>query len=256
MPKAIDIAGRKFGKLTALEPVSGPIRKWKCKCDCGEIVYVKTGALRAGYNKTCGKKQCSSLKNISKALRHVVGKSFGKLLALRIDENRKKRSDGRYSTLVVFQCDCGNERSFLPYKVRSGEIMSCGQCSLMRSDKIKEQLSSDEALFFQVISEYRSNAKKRNLEFALTNEQCISLLSDNCFYCGSKPSRQKTDKCKLGRVLIVNGIDRKDSSKGYLYNNTVSCCIVCNKMKNSTSYKEFVYRIQLMYQNLKMRGVL
>ena len=53
------IAGRKFGRLTALEPAikertsKGNVT-WVCKCDCGELLFVSEGNLISGYIKSCG----------------------------------------------------------------------------------------------------------------------------------------------------------------------------------------------------------
>lgn len=56
---AIDLAGQKFGKLTAIEPTKDRSRTsviWKCKCDCGNICYVSAGDLhrKDHYTMSCG----------------------------------------------------------------------------------------------------------------------------------------------------------------------------------------------------------
>ena len=53
-----DLTGKKFGKLTVLEPTDERINGkivWKCQCDCGNIHYVNTGNLTSGGVKSCGK---------------------------------------------------------------------------------------------------------------------------------------------------------------------------------------------------------
>ena len=52
-----DIAGQKFGKLTALQRL--PKRKgtnyiWKCKCDCGNYCEVDINSLTQGKKQSCG----------------------------------------------------------------------------------------------------------------------------------------------------------------------------------------------------------
>ena len=51
-----DLTGQRFGMLTALEKVKlGHSKyKWKCKCDCGNMTYVRTGHLTSGNIKSCG----------------------------------------------------------------------------------------------------------------------------------------------------------------------------------------------------------
>lgn len=70
------LQGQRFGKLLVLEQVesiienSGMVRTaWKCKCDCGNIITVKTINLKSGDTRSCG---CSHSKGetiIEKILR-------------------------------------------------------------------------------------------------------------------------------------------------------------------------------------------
>ena len=78
--KAIDLTGRKLGKLTVLSkdnnyiaPCGKIITQWKCKCDCGNEVVVTRNNLINGNSKSCG---CSRRDNPS-ALKH--GKSRERL---------------------------------------------------------------------------------------------------------------------------------------------------------------------------------
>ena len=57
--------GIRFGRLTAIEQVEDYIDKnnhhqqqWKCKCDCGKEIIVKSKSLRSGNTTSCG---CSRL---------------------------------------------------------------------------------------------------------------------------------------------------------------------------------------------------
>lgn len=54
---AIDIAGQRFGKLTAIE-VSGRYMDgtvvWLCKCDCGNVTRAIGTRMRNGYVHSCG----------------------------------------------------------------------------------------------------------------------------------------------------------------------------------------------------------
>lgn len=56
MARTIDITGKRFGRLVAIEPTKE--RKcgrvvWKCKCDCGNISYVTSLNLLSGNTKSC-----------------------------------------------------------------------------------------------------------------------------------------------------------------------------------------------------------
>ena len=56
MPIKKDIVGKTFGKLTVLDEYEKILNgtKWKCKCDCGNEVYVYRGKLTTGHTKSCG----------------------------------------------------------------------------------------------------------------------------------------------------------------------------------------------------------
>jgi hypothetical protein len=54
MTKLIDLTGRKFGRLVALEAIKGDRIKWRCLCDCGNVVIIDGGNLREGYTTSCG----------------------------------------------------------------------------------------------------------------------------------------------------------------------------------------------------------
>lgn len=56
MPVNKDIVGKSFGRLTVLDEYEKIPNgtKWKCKCECGNEVYVYRGKLTTGHTKSCG----------------------------------------------------------------------------------------------------------------------------------------------------------------------------------------------------------
>ena len=50
-----------------------------------------------------------------------------------------------------------------------------------------------------------------------------------------------------------NGIDRVDSSKGYLPNNVVACCTTCNRMKLDHSRNEFITHLKSIIAHLECK---
>lgn len=44
--------------------------------------------------------------------------------------------------------------------------------------------------------------------------------------------------------LVANGIDRKDSNVGYIFENCVTCCSTCNRAKGKLTEEEFVSMCQ------------
>lgn len=71
---------------------------------------------------------------------------------------------------------------------------------------------------------YKASAKKRGFLFDISQDEFISFIGKSCFYCGE----------------IALGIDRIDSSLGYINGNIVSCCKDCNWMKSNKSTEEFI----------------
>ena len=56
MANVVDITGKRFGRLVAIEPTNKRVCGyviWKCKCDCGNISYVTTRNLLSGNTKSC-----------------------------------------------------------------------------------------------------------------------------------------------------------------------------------------------------------
>ena len=106
------------------------------------------------------------------------------------------------------------------------------------------KLKTVEAIF----RNYKSNAKRRNKRFNISRKELERLIFGNCFYCGGSPS----NTFRFRKDISINGIDRLDSSRGYIKNNCVSCCHMCNIMKNDYSLEEFlnqIHKIQL-YKNV------
>ena len=60
--RLLDLTGKKFDRLTVLyqvedfiSPINGKHRsRWKCKCDCGNIICVNGTDLTSGNTHSCG----------------------------------------------------------------------------------------------------------------------------------------------------------------------------------------------------------
>ena len=70
------------------------------------------------------------------------------------------------------------------------------------------------------------------MDFGLTFEDYLNIVETGCYYCGELQEKG------------FNGIDRLDSGKGYILDNCVSCCEMCNFMKGSTSKDVFIKRVE------------
>ena len=129
MGKLIDLTGQRFGHLTVIErgddyisPSGIPTPKWKCQCDCGNIVDVESRSLRYGKTKSCG---CSKGELISLAISEdLTGQKFNRLTVIKRGEDLicKSRNVSRW----LCRCECGNETLVTTSSLKSGKTKSCG----------------------------------------------------------------------------------------------------------------------------------
>lgn len=143
---------------------------------------------------------------------------------------------GRIGKKAVVQCDCGSPRKTVAWSsLQSGATKSCG---CLRKELRKKYDSPFFVLRNMVLARYRSAARGRGLEWALTDEQFNILVSRSCHYCGGTPSTIQS--AKWTNVLFAyNGLDRKDNAHGYTVENTATCCKACSHAKAAMSYEEF-----------------
>lgn len=52
----LDLTGQRYGRLTVMGPAEnvGERTAWRCVCDCGREVVVRSNRLRSGHTKSCG----------------------------------------------------------------------------------------------------------------------------------------------------------------------------------------------------------
>lgn len=192
------------------------------------------------------------MRNKIKTFEEEVGKTYHYLTLIAEAEPiiRKNSPLRRW----VFKCVCGKEVILEPGNVlkRKGSVKSCG-CK--RMELIKSSIHTwyngirpypvEDRLF----SIYKVGARRAGREFPLTKELFRELVNSNCYYCGTPPYLIRTNGTTSVKKPL-NGIDRVDSSKGYLLDNIVPCCWHCNKAKMNRSLKEFKEWIKLVYNNL------
>lgn len=177
------------------------------------------------------KKQYS--KNIN-----IIGNKYCRLTVLQ----KIKKNVNKYHYKCI--CECNKIVYVYKYALENGLTKSCG---------CRKRKSSGEALKNRVIAYYKYNAKRKGLEFSLSNSDCENLFNGNCYYCNVKPCNIISGHRLIG-VFIYNGIDRMDNSKGYIIKNCVSCCKFCNNIKLSMNKEEFLLWISNIYNNYIKKG--
>ncbi len=97
---------------------------------------------------------------------------------------------------------------------------------------------------------YERRANRKGLEFTLSNEQFLILVTSDCHYCGV-PHSSETRKVNK-KVITMLTIDRLDSTKGYIIENCVPACKLCNTIKMDMSYEQFIKKVHSIHNHLKL----
>lgn len=167
----------------------------------------------------------------------LVGLKFGRLEVLKKTHIRGKNSN---DTKYLCLCSCGKKKSIRYSNLINAGAKSCGclqkQLLAKRTKKPKGHSCKTSIWNF-----YKRNAKTRNLSWNLSKKKFIELILQPCYYCGIKSWTHT--KQKHGDELYHNGVDRKDSFKGYSTQNCVPCCKICNRAKGNLDSVSYFYWI-------------
>ena len=170
MSQALDLAGKKFGKLTAIQVVGRNKcgqNLWECRCECGGSAVTTASYLRNGHTQSCG-----CLHHYAKDL---AGRKFGKLLAIRRVE--KKAGVKNTSAYWLCRCECGRETIVSANSLSTGNTSSCGNCSWGTYDLMKDYVIGHfengatmliDYADYPLVKKYRWRVEKSNGYFATT----------------------------------------------------------------------------------------
>jgi len=210
------------------EGLEKDLKAFKVNASFGyNIDITKGGILKKDYKSRCD-------------IIPMLGKTFNDLTVIAFASKGKYRGAN-----WLCRCVCGREIVVPGGHLRYDMRKSCG----CRSERFIEASGIK-----KIFSSYKTGAKKRNLTFELSLEKFSFLLKSNCRYCGSHPKqilkRQKSRKTQL----IYNGIDRIDNKEGYTEENSVSCCMYCNRSKSDLTLQEWKQYIERIYKWLLIDG--
>jgi hypothetical protein len=111
---------------------------------------------------------------------------------------------------------------------------------LKNKEKVGEKNKKNKHLLSYRFTRYKSGARVRNIEFLLTLENFKNITEKKCFYCN-----------QFSANTYYCGVDRLDSMNNYTLENCVSCCDICNYMKQEHSYEFFIDHIKKIFNNKK-----
>lgn len=154
--RAEDLAGQRFGSLTALrraENDGGNRARWVCRCDCGREVTVQAAQLKSGRTRSCG---CMRHERAHNRL-DLTGRRFGRLTAL--CPAGKKGGAGKLYWHC--RCDCGNEVDVMAGSLLRGLTRSCGCLSREQGAKMHGHMHYQDGTCAEVLKRIRADTGSR-----------------------------------------------------------------------------------------------
>ena len=156
------------------------------------------------------------------------------------ESERKEHHKKKESGLCL---GCGSEIITPITGFRKETVQRCERCyvklrevedSRERIRNYKQERKANISTHYQV---YVKCASQRNKRFELSIEDFSELVNSRCSYCDYYDESEAI------------GVDRVDSSEGYISGNVVPCCAKCNIMKNDSSVDDFLAHIRKIYMH-------
>lgn len=186
--------------------------------------------------------------------RNITGQKFGRLTALEYVGRRQCRLKKLYQTKSIwrFRCDCGNIVDRIIGHVLRGDTHSCGCLQKeWRENEFRKYwiiLAKGESSFNGLYQRYQRQAKKYDREWEISRELFRKLTKSSCYYCGIFPNQSFLSNVFSNGNYIYMGLDRIDNDRGYIPDNVVPCCGICNTAKSALSKAEFLSLVRCIYE--------
>ena len=203
------LAGRKFGKLTAIQPLDDREYRqvlWDCVCECGGHTKVRAYQLTAGKVKSCG---CL----ISPDL---IGNTYGMLTVI----EKLPYMTGKQMTWRC-RCDCGGYKDVPTGSLTSKNTQSCG-CMGSRGEAAIREYLRGKSIKFEAEYTFRElyhldSSRPLRFDFAIVRpDNCVALLVE---YDG----KQHFEPCELfGGAQGFSEVQLRDEIKNsYCKDNSI-----------------------------------
>ncbi|GAE32435.1 AP2 domain-containing protein [Alkalihalobacillus hemicellulosilyticus] len=145
MGKALDLTGKKFGRLTVIKREGSNKHKqaiWKCLCECGNETMVVASKLKSGYTQSCGCLQKERTSEASIIHGHSRKSPEYKIWATMLQrcDNQNYKDYEYYGGRGIRVCDCW--KSFEKFIVDMGNRPSSNH-TIERIDNDKDYNKSN-----------------------------------------------------------------------------------------------------------------
>lgn len=220
--KTLDITGRRYGLLTAIEKVLAPAgvkrnMHWRCACDCGAETVADVQNLNKGRTQSCG---CGR-----STLGVQAGDRFGMLVL-----TEQCPQDKRY---WFAKCDCGTSLRATASNIAKGATQSCGCFRKKRTSETKTTHSQSWSARWVMLCNARQRSKKSGVPFSLSLND-IPEVPEVCPLLGIPIIRVNGKKSANSPSL-----DRKVPALGYVAGNIQIISYKANTIKNNATFAEF-----------------
>lgn len=156
-------------------------------------------------------------------------------------KEQKAASDKRYAQENKEKIQQYQKKYREEHKMSNAEYQK--QYRIKNKDKLDEYKKSPHVRY----TVYQRNAKNKNRNFDLSEDEFVKMTALPCVYCGEYSDTYKGE--------LFNGIDRIDSNLGYSVDNCVPCCATCNRMKMDLDIDDWMYKMSKIihyYNNTKL----
>ena len=122
--RASNKVGMRFGRLVVMGmgKIKHHSRQWKCKCDCGNVIFTRVSGKRTPISCGCIRRYIGRYtENLPRRPTDIKGHRFGKLIA-------RHSTNLRHDGAIIWEChcDCGEKIIASTRDLRKKDKLSCG----------------------------------------------------------------------------------------------------------------------------------
>lgn len=197
-----------------------------CKKELPINMFDFSSSNKDGYENTCRECKLKKKQYYEENKDEILAKSVEYRVA---HKEQKAETDKKYAQKNKDKIRQYQKEYRDSHKKSNAEYQK--QYRIKNKDKLDEYKKSPHVRY----GVYKRNAKHRNWQFNLSEDDFIEISAQPCIYCGEYSDTYNNEP--------FNGIDRIDSSIGYEKDNCVPCCATCNRMKMDLKVDDWINKM-------------